>query len=84
MTGPFAKGLLEAIADGLIAIQGESGDVTEPFDRVAEFLSVDDRGYLAEMLDLCPVHYCDVQICADDDGKECESARTEGWKGAES
>lgn len=38
-------------------------------------LTPSDRHDLALACDLCPIHTCDIEICADDDDAECRSLR---------
>jgi hypothetical protein len=41
-------------------------EVTELYEALKPFLTPAQHRELAEMLDLCPVHGCDIQICRDD------------------
>ncbi len=51
-----------------------------PFDDITETLELiplnnPARSRIALSLELCPMHLCDEQICADDDISECAEMR---------
>jgi len=71
-------GALEELAQGIVRQVEEDGDIIDLFDQAAERLAPLEKSLLAEMLDLCPMHFCDVEICADDDVQSCKAVREEG------
>jgi hypothetical protein len=42
------------------------GDITDVYEALEPFMSDVDFVRLGGMLELCPQHYCDIQICRDD------------------
>jgi len=46
------------------AILGE--DATEVYEQLRPFMEWDEFKELGAMLEFCPIHYCDLQICIDD------------------
>lgn len=72
---------LEEMAEGIVRlVEDDDGDLIDLFHQGAENLGLApmEKGYLAEMLDLCPLHHCDVEICADDQVESCATVREEG------
>lgn len=56
------------------AAEGHSDHTTEIRELVAG-LTPAQLADVAGMVELCPVHLCDAQICADDEVTECGQAR---------
>ena len=54
---------LEALAAAIVADEPDSLDV---FEALKPVLSREDFKRLGAMLDYCPIHVCDIQICLDD------------------
>lgn len=55
-------------------------DLPESFDRLTDMLALLDaddpiRHRIALSAEICPIHLCDEQICADDDDQSCAAAR---------
>lgn len=59
---------LERLADAII----NAHDFIAAFDAAARHLTPADRRSLCLMLDLCPTHECDIQICLDDERTDCD------------
>jgi len=53
---------LNKLAETLI---GES-DITDLYEALMPFLSLRDFILLGGLIELCPIHLCDIQICIDD------------------
>ena len=71
---------LDTVADALLSLAGGTDeptevDMTETFEALRKLLPTHHVTALAARLELCPVHYCDAAICADDDVTECAEAR---------
>lgn len=56
--------LPEILADTIIGNCDEV-DILDAYERIAPELHEDVRNELANLLDICPVHVCDVEICMD-------------------
>lgn len=59
--------LMTALAERLL----ESSDMLELFELLAPMLTELDRIDLAAMIELCPMHFCDINICIDDEITAC-------------
>lgn len=59
--------LMTALAERLL----DSTDMLELFELLAPFLTELDRIDLAAMIELCPIHFCDINICIDDEITSC-------------
>jgi len=57
---------LATIADAMLPADGRDFDHTELYEALKPVLSDDQFRDLGAMLELCPLHYCDIRICADD------------------
>lgn len=56
-------------------VEQDSEKIYELFVRIKS-LNEDELHILCEMLDLCPTHHVDIEICLDDlDWAECDYAR---------
>ena len=53
------------LADSLFDTEGDT-DYIGVYEALAPFLSRADHVALGAMLELCPDHYCDIDICRDD------------------
>lgn len=49
-------------------IDDDENDTLDAFDalKTDESLTDDDRIEIAQMLEICPIHSCDINICIDD------------------
>jgi len=64
---------LDAIAD--MMIHTDELDQLDLFELLAPLLSFFDRIELAARLDICPIHFRDIEICIDDNDPECADYR---------
>jgi hypothetical protein len=55
---------LNALADAMLQIPG---DATEVYEALAQYLDAETFRNLGAKLELCPIHFCDFQICLDDE-----------------
>jgi len=62
---------LRAIADMLFALNeiddSDAPDMLDAFRALNNILAPYDFRAIAEMTDLCPIHFCDIEICIDDE-----------------
>ena len=62
---------IEIIAHALLALldtnDDDAPDLLAAFTALEPLMRPDEYYTLARMLDLCPIHHCDIEICADDD-----------------
>jgi hypothetical protein len=70
----------DARAEALVAIAGvftaaADVDTFDALEALQFLLPEDDWLLLANMLEMCPMHCCDVRICADDEVAVCAQVR---------
>lgn len=53
------------------AADNEGVDVFEAVIALRPFLTVEAWNYAADVMGMCAIHECDVEICADDDDESC-------------
>lgn len=70
---PLDDNALDALA---IALLADDSDYLTLFDAIRPLLTIDARDYLADALDICPIHICDIAICLDDDPADCRDFRS--------
>lgn len=63
----------DALADAMLDDDANAFDI---FERLIPFLPFFDRIDLAARLDICPLHICDIAICADDNILDCAEYRS--------
>lgn len=56
---------LGKLADAMHNEDGET-DYIAIYEALKPYLMPDDFKQLGAMLELCPLHFCDIRICADD------------------
>lgn len=54
------------LAEAIMPSEGGEADRCELYEAVHPFLEPAAFRALGAMLELCPLHYCDIRICADD------------------
>lgn len=64
---------LDALADFLLT--QESDIRPEAIELLRPFLTTHDHLELCARIDICPMHYCDLEICADDEILDCAEYR---------
>jgi len=62
---------LDILADVILAVnvgttEGMEIDSTDIYEALQPYLEPDVFKALGAKLELCPIHYCDFQICVDD------------------
>lgn len=57
---------LDSLADALLE-GAYSADHTQAYEALATLLQPNDHVELGARLELCPVHFCDIRICLDDE-----------------
>jgi len=74
--------LIRRIADKLDAIYSadDFNESNDDFERMTDLLDIlplhsPERIQLALRYEICPIHLCDAQICADDDIADCADER---------
>lgn len=69
---------LSAVAEALLNLS-MADDHEDTFGTLLEALrdvmAVDEFSILMDMIERCPIHLCDAQICADDDDPACAHLR---------
>lgn len=58
-----------------LVLNDEEGDFPESLELLSQVLPTELWEGLAERVDACPVHVCDVEICRDDQDPECPAGR---------
>lgn len=68
---------LETMAAALLALpsDGDGPDFLEALTALEALMPLPSYIALANMIEACPMHHCDAQICRDDEIAECESVR---------
>ncbi len=67
---------LEVLADTLLGnsstLPDDRLDMTDIYEALAMFLNDEDFKALGAKIELCPIHFCDIQICLDDEAHGTE------------
>lgn len=66
---------ITTLATALLAIDDDNIDALDALDALRPLLDTHHFNALCAMLDICPMHICDIDICADDDIDECAHFR---------
>jgi len=67
---------IDSLATQLIAaLDADDFDLLDTLTALRPLLTDDDFAELATQCDICPLHICDIAICADDDILECAELR---------
>lgn len=61
---PHVTTLSKAMSD--MALCDHTADITDVYEALQPFLVPRDFHMLGLCLELCPAHFCDLQICMDD------------------
>lgn len=69
------RAMLDNLITSLLALDADLPTVVEALATGQPHLSVLQVQYLADRLELCPMHLCDAAICADDEVKVCAPVR---------
>lgn len=67
--------LAEAIQHAMDPADGVAFDHLEALRTIKPILMPADFSDVCLALDVCPVHVCDIEICADDDEPDCKELR---------
>lgn len=57
---------LDILAVAILS-QGDDKDLTDIYEALEPYLTLAQFVDLGTKMELCPIHYCDAQICRDDE-----------------
>ncbi len=66
---------IQELYDWMMTVENDEESGMDRFDILEKILPVmrdSARNILCAMLEVCPIHVVDIQICADDDEQECK------------
>lgn len=58
-----SEGQVDQLATALLS---EDQDITDIYEALQSLMGPKSHNLLGLKLELCPVHFCDIQICIDD------------------
>lgn len=70
---------IHKLAEAILGQGDGEHDLTNIFEALEPFMDKEDYVTLAEGMELCPVHHCDLQICIDDGVHGDEVYKVYGW-----